>query len=161
MSLLLQQLLSDNYTKRKDVQNEITQWMNGDEDDYTHAVTLTFPFLVNDELEADRYIGKFSKFLNKKCHRRAKNDNEKLKMAVVIEGVNSIENIHAHCAIRSPNKFTFEIFEALIKDAWRKSVNNNEAVSDVQQYNDNGWIEYFTKQLTETKTNGISQYCNF
>ena len=161
MSLLLQQLLSDNYAKSKDVQNEIVQWFNRGEDDYTHAVTLTFPFLVNDELEADRYIGKFSKFLNKKCHRRAQNDKDKLKMAVVIEGVYSKENIHVHCAIRSPNKFTFKIFEALIKEAWRKSVNNNESVSFVREYNDIGWIEYFSKQLTETKTNGISQYCNF
>ena len=161
MSLLIEQELQKNKDKIVELQNQTAQWLGGDSDDYTHAVTLTFPFAVKDELDADRYIGKFTKYLNKKCFRRALINDDKLKIAVVFEGVNRKEHIHAHCAIRSPSKFTFKVFEALIKITWRKVVKNNEAVSDVKQYENNGWIGYCTKQLTTTKTNGISQYCNF
>ena len=161
MSLLLEQEFLYNKLIRDEVQQQIAEWLNGGEDDYTHAVTLTFPFAIKDELDADRYIEKFTKYLNKKCFRRAKCNADRLKIAIVLEGINSKEHIHVHCAIRSPNKFTFKVFETIIKITWRKTVKNNEAVSDVKQYEDNGWIGYCTKQLTKTKTNGISQYCNF
>jgi hypothetical protein len=161
MSLLLEQDLRLYKEKKLELQKDAAKWLSGVEDDYTHAVTLTFPFIVKDELEADRYIGKFAKHLNKKCFRRAKCDADKLKMAIVFEGINRKQHIHAHCAIRSPSKFDFGVFESLIKIAWGEAVKSNQAISDVKEYKNNGWIGYCTKQLTITKTSGISQHCNF
>lgn len=161
MSLTLLTTLQQNLENDKNVQKQAAEWLNGIGDDYTHAVTLSLPFLAKDELEADRYVGKFIKFLNKSSNRRAYRNKDKIKVAIVLEGVNSKERIHIHCAIRSPNKFSFDVFSELIKKSWRKAVSNNEAVIDIKQYENNGWIGYCTKQLTTTKTNGISQYCNF
>lgn len=161
MSLLLEQELLSNHVKRKEVQQEIEKWLGGMEDDYTHAVTLTFPFDIKDELEAENYIAKFTKYLNKRCCRRVRCDADKVKIAIVFEGVNSNDRIHVHCAIRSPEKLTYKVFGSLIKYSWRKSVKNKQAKTDVKQYNNNGWLGYITKQFTTTKTNGISQYCNF
>jgi hypothetical protein len=162
MSLLLEKELERNKENIIAVQKETVDWMCGIGTGYSHAVNLTFPFNVKDEDEADVYIGKFVKYLNKKCNRRAKTHNERVKMAIVIEGLNGDrEKVHVHCAIKSPNKFTFKVFSKLVKEAWKKAVRNNEAIVDIDIYENNGWVGYFVKRFTTKKTNGISQHCNF
>ena len=62
---------------------------------------------------------------------------------------------------RSERKFNFIVFSKLVRAAWKKAVRNNEAVVGIDIYENSGWVDYFVKQFTTKKTNGISQYCNF
>ena len=69
MSLLLEQELQRNKDRNIKVQKSTSEWLGGDVDDYTHAVTLTYHFEIKDELDADIYVKRFSDRLNRMSNR--------------------------------------------------------------------------------------------
>ncbi len=162
MSLILLKELEEIKAKKAKVEADSVEWLIGALDDYTHAVTLTSPKQYKDEIDADMDIKEFVKRINKKFFRRKKTDAERLKIVIVFEELNGrAKQIHAHCAIRKPIKLTYKEFEIVVKETWRKVVRDNQVHIDVQPYVNSGWLSYAVKQFTSTKTNGISQYCNF
>ena len=160
MSLLLKNSLWMNVQKRARLQEEVATWLEGRADDYTHAVTTTFEDEPSNIDEAETVFARFQNYLNKECFRRPKSADDKVKMAVVLEGVRTNRRLHYHCAMRAPDKLSPQEFGRRIKKAWRKAVRSGEARVDVQAYR-KGWLPYMTKELVFTNTDGISKHNNF
>ncbi|WP_135568279.1 hypothetical protein [Solemya elarraichensis gill symbiont] len=156
---LIEQLKTNKRAKTV-LQQDFVQWIAGKAGTYTHAVTLTFPFEVTDADEVEKYLAFFSRKINSECCRRPK-EEEKVKMALVIHGINSSKKLHVHAAIQSPDKISSIEMSRRIKKSWHKALHHKRAIVDIKTYDDDGWIGYISKEFTLTNTRGISQYCNF
>lgn len=159
-AVILNELQKSKNKKLKD-QQKIIDWFTTDCNDYTHAVTLTFPFEMTNADIAEIYYGRFKKYINERCFRRPKTDSDKIKMAVILEGAKFNKHLHYHCAMRCPTKLTEYDFSYRISKVWRHTVKNKIAHVDIQPYSNNGWIEYCTKEISATHTEGISIHNDF
>ena len=142
-------------------QQRIVDWLTTDCNDYTHAVTLTFPFELSNTDIAEHYYGRFKKYVNERCFRRPKSDLDKIKMAVILEGIRFNKHLHYHCAMRCPTKLTDKEFSQRIAKMWRHTVKNEMTHVDIQHYSNSGWIEYCAKEISAVHTEGISIHNDF
>ena len=91
------------FNKNKEIKikerETLKQWLTGN-CEFTHEVTLTFPFDPKHTDIAEKTYGIFKERLVKRCFK--KREKEDIKMAVVLEGKISGKRLHYHCAMSSP-----------------------------------------------------------
>lgn len=75
--------------------------------------------------------------------RAAKVHGKRLRMVCVLE-MSADHRLHYHCIFERPYHYSFERFEAIIRDQWSKTDFGYHQV-DVQDRSDAGWTDYLLK----------------
>lgn len=161
MNLALLAELERNKEKKVEEREIVKQWLIGASTtvDYTHEVTLTFPFDPKHTDTAEKMYDAFKNRLNERCFKRR--DIENIKMAVVLEGEISGKRLHYHCAMRCPKHMTDDYFIRRIHKAWCDVVGSKYARTEIKKYTNSGWGDYLLKEFDSRNTTVVSEHTNF
>ena len=161
MNLKLLAKLQKNKEKKVEERKIIKQWLIGSSTaaNYTHEVTLTFPFDPKHIDTAEKMYGIFKKRLNERCFKRRGIEN--IKMAVVLEGEISGKRLHYHCAMRCPHHMTNDYFIRRIHKTWCDVVRSKYARVETKNYTNSEWGDYLLKEFDSRNTSVISEHTNF
>jgi hypothetical protein len=155
--------LDKNQQKKNAAQADVADWLVGKSDDYTHEVTLTFPFEPKNMAQAEKFFGTFIKYLNNRCFRtRSKaNPDKRIKIAATLEGEVSSKKLHYHCSVRKPDHMLYPQFASLVEKTWKRVVGRDYVQIKIKPYTDSGWLRYSTKEISALHTSAVSEHCSF
>lgn len=162
MSTLLEQLNLDDSNRIRKFNDAHFEWLMVYEDQFTHAITLTFnPKRINYMLNKnrdDKFITKnelldlqkksfncFANRLNKSLFGNASiRYGNKLLLIPILEGLMGDCRVHYHCVLGVPAD-RFNVIEEKVKNAWFHAPLTGSEVM-VKAYRNSGWLAYSTKQ---------------
>jgi hypothetical protein len=128
--------------------------------DFDLALTLTFAYQQDDRIRAERIFGVFMHYLNERCYRRAfSTESNRLKLAATLEGFGSNKRPHYHVAIVKPEYLSDKAFKKRVRFCWKKANKSKLAITDCEEYENTGWLEYICKELQLGNTDAISEHC--
>jgi len=161
MSLKKLAELQKNIDKKVNERKVVKQWLIGASTtaDFTHEVTLTFPFDPKHTETAEKMYGIFKKRLKDRCYR--KKEKKDINMAVVLEGEISGKRLHYHCAMSCPKHMSNGNFSYRIQSTWQDVVKSEYTRICFNKYTNDRWIGYMTKELDSRNTSVISEHTNF
>lgn len=158
MSLTLLAEFQQNKENKIKERETLKQWLIGD-GEYTHEVTLTFPFNPKHTEICEKIYGVFKNRLAERCYKKMQQQD--IEMAVVLEGEISNKRLHYHCAMRCPKHMTDDYFARRIAKTWCDVVNNKYARVVIKKYTNDRWIGYMTKEFSSSNTIVVSEHTNF
>lgn len=128
--------------------------------DYTHEVTLTFPYEPKNRWYCEKTFKKYQLHLNDRCfkHNKGQYLESKIIMAVFLEGEITNKRLHYHCAMTCPMHMDYYYFERRIKKTWADTLRNPSTRVVVKPYTNKGWLSYSTKEISLLHTDAVSEH---
>ncbi len=124
------------------IQKHYRKWLMNEVKGFSSplAITLTFPFSTNRE-QAIKKLNKLHNQLSRWIYKNAnKRFGKMIKMIPIIEGENT-DNTHFHLIMDTHYKSKIE-FARKLEILW-------QGVTDIQDYDDSGWLDYITKRTSK------------